>query len=183
MILIFLLCTLPYLMAATTKRTQVADLKQQVDAGITRHLAMSRELPNWLDEYDTKKIDLENVMNETTICTRRAWIREKIRVLEELYEKIELTWDLKGEQLVTLTHVLHHENYTNTALKDFGHDNENDEECAEVLKSLGHYIQLANETHVEEGNKIEIYIVELDYKLEWWRMQACDCIRTEWESW
>ena len=49
---------------------------------------MSRELPNWLDEYKTKEIDLENVMNETTICTRRAWIREKIRVLEELYEKV-----------------------------------------------------------------------------------------------
>ena len=49
---------------------------------------MSRELPNWLDEYETKKIDLENAMNATTICTRRAWIREKIRVLEELYEKV-----------------------------------------------------------------------------------------------
>ena len=49
---------------------------------------MSRELPNWLDEYETKKYDLEDVMNATTICTRRAWIREKIRVLEELYEKV-----------------------------------------------------------------------------------------------
>ena len=49
---------------------------------------MSRELPNWLDEYETKRIDLGNVMNETTICTRREWIREKIRVLEELYEKV-----------------------------------------------------------------------------------------------
>jgi len=167
-------------MAATTKRTQVADLKQQVDAGITRHLAMSRELPNWLDEYKTKEIDLENVMNETTICTRRAWIREKIRVMEDLYEKINLTWDLKGEQLVTLTQILHHENYTNTALKDFL---ENDKECEEVLKSLGHYIQLANETHVEEGNKIDIDKQELDDKLEWWRTQACDCIWTEWGSW
>jgi len=167
-------------MAATTKRTQVADLKQQVDAGITRHLAMSRELPNWLDEYKTKEIDLENVMNETTICTRRAWIREKIRVMEDLYEKINLTWDLKGEQLVTLTQILHHENYTNTALKDFL---ENDKECEEVLKSLGHYIQLANETHVEEGNKIDINKQELDDKLEWWRTQACDCIWTEWGSW
>ena len=70
------------------KRTQVADLKQHVDAGISRHLAMSRELPNWLDEYETKRIDLGNVMNETTICTRRAWIREKIRNLEELHEKV-----------------------------------------------------------------------------------------------
>ena len=49
---------------------------------------MSRELPNWLDEYKTKEIDLESVMNETTICTRRAWIREKIRVMEDLYEKV-----------------------------------------------------------------------------------------------
>ena len=49
---------------------------------------MSRELPNWLDEYETKKYDLEDVMNATTICTRRAWIREKIRVLEELYDKV-----------------------------------------------------------------------------------------------
>ena len=49
---------------------------------------MSRELPNWLDEYETKRTDLENVINATTICTRRAWIREKIRNLEELYEKV-----------------------------------------------------------------------------------------------
>ena len=49
---------------------------------------MSRDLPNWLDEDDTEKIDLENVMNETTICTRRAWIREKIKNLEELYDKV-----------------------------------------------------------------------------------------------
>ena len=90
---------------------------------------------------------------------------------------------MKGVQLVTLTQVLHHETYNNTGLKDFGSDDEDDEECAEVLKSLGHYIQLANETHVAEGNKIEIYIQELDYKLEWWRTQACNCIRTEWGSW
>ena len=51
-------------------------------------MAMSRELPNWLDEYETKRNDLENVMNATTICTSRAWIREKIRVLEELYDKV-----------------------------------------------------------------------------------------------
>ena len=27
-------------------------------------------------------------MNATTICTRRAWIREQIRNLEELYDKV-----------------------------------------------------------------------------------------------
>jgi len=169
-------------MAATT-RSQVADLKQQVDAGIARHLAMSRELPNWLDEYETKKFDLEDVMNATTICTRRAWIREKIRVLEELYEKIKFTWDLKGEQLDTLSEVLHHENYTNTALKGFSPDDENNKECEELLKSLDHYIKLANETHVEEGNLTEINKQTLDDQLEWWRTQACDCIWTEWGSW
>jgi len=182
MILIFIFCTLPCLMAATT-RSQVADLKQQVDAGIARHLAMSRELPNWLDEYETKKFDLEDVMNATTICTRRAWIREKIRVLEELYEKIKFTWDLKGEQLDTLSEVLHHENYTNTALKGFSPDDENNKECEELLKSLDHYIKLANETHVEEGNLTEINKQTLDDQLEWWRTQACDCIWTEWGSW
>jgi len=170
-------------MAATTKRSQVADLKQQVDAGIARHLAMSRELPNWLDEYETKKYDLEDVMNATTICTRRAWIREKIRVLEELYEKIKFTWDLKGEQLDTLSEVLHHENYTNTALKGFSPDDENNKECEELLKSLDHYIKLANETHAEEGNQTEINKQTLDDQLEWWRTQACDCIWTEWGSW
>ena len=71
------------------KRTQVAaDLKQQVDAGINRHHAMSRDLPNWLDEYETKRTDLETVMSPTTICTRRAWIREKIGKLEELNDKV-----------------------------------------------------------------------------------------------
>ena len=49
---------------------------------------MSRELPNWLDEYETKRTDLEKVMNAATVCTRRAWIREKIRKLEELYDKV-----------------------------------------------------------------------------------------------
>jgi len=122
-------------------------------------------------------------MNETTICTRRAWIREKIRNLEELYEKIKLAWDLKGEQLVEMTQVLHHGDYNTTGLKDFGPDDENDKECDQVLKSFDQYIKLANETHVEEGNQIEIYKQELDDKLEWWRTQACDCILTEWGSW
>ena len=90
---------------------------------------------------------------------------------------------MKGEQLVTLTHVLHHENYTNTGLKDFGHDDENDKECEKVLKSLDHYIKLANQTHVEEGKKMETYKKELDDQLEWWRTQACDCLWTEWGSW
>ena len=49
--------------------------------------------------------------------------------------QIKLTWDLKGEQLVTLTQVLHHETYNNTGLKDFGSDDEDDEECAEVSLS------------------------------------------------
>ena len=79
-----------------------------------------------------------------------------------------------------MTQILHHGTYNNTRLKDFGHD---DEECEEVLKPLGHYIKLANETHIEEGFKIESYIQELEYKLEWWRTQACDCIWTEWGSW
>ena len=90
---------------------------------------------------------------------------------------------MKGEQLVTMIQLLHHENYTNTGLKDFGSDDENDKECEKVLKSLDHYIKLANETHVEEGNQTEIYKQELDHQLKWWRTQACDCIWTEWGSW
>ena len=82
-----------------------------------------------------------------------------------------------------MTQVLHHGDYNTTGLKDFGPDNENDKECEQVLKSFDQYIKLANETHVEEGNQIEIYKQELDDKLEWWRTQACDCILTEWGSW
>ena len=51
---------------------------------------MSRELPNWLDEYETKRIDLENVMNETTICIKRNLIRDKIHELENLYGRVSI---------------------------------------------------------------------------------------------
>ena len=104
---------------------------------------------------------------------------------------------MKGEQLVTLTTVLHHGNYSNTGLKDFSYngttgldnyynntglkdsnntnsetdetdsDDEDDKECEEVLKSLDHYIKLANETHVEEGNRTQKYKKELDGQLKW----------------
>jgi len=197
-------------MAASGKRTRVADLKQQVDAGISRHIAMSRALPNWLDEYETKRTYLNGVISDTTICTRRTWIRGLITELEALNKTIKLAWDLKEEQLATLTEVLYHGNYSNTGLKDFSYngttgynnyynntglnntnsetdetdsEDEDDKECEEVLKSLDHYIKLANETHVEEGNRTERYQKELADWLEWWRTQPCDCIWSDWGPW
>jgi len=210
MILIFILCTLPGLMAASGKRTRVADLKQQVDAGITRHIAMSRALPNWLDQYETKRTYLNGVISNTTICTRRTWIRGLITELEALNKTIKLAWDLKEEQLATLTTVLYHGNYSNTGLKDFSYngttgynnyynntglnntnsetdetdsEDEDDKECEEVLKSLDHYIKLANETHVEEGNRYKDYEEELADWLKWWKTQTCDCIWSGWTDW
>jgi len=197
-------------MAASGKRTRVADLKQQVDAGITRHLVMSRDLPTWLDEYETKRTYLSGVISNTTICTNRTWIRGLIDELEALNKTIKLAWDLKEQQLDSLTKVLYHGNYSNTGLKDFSYngttgynnyynntglnstnsetdetdsEDEDDKECEEVLKSLDHYIKLANETHVEEGNRTERYQKELADWLEWWRTQPCDCIWSDWGPW
>ena len=64
------------------------ELKQQVDEGITTHKAMARDLPAWLDEYETLRMELDPVMNENTICNRRNWIRQKLRALEDLEEKV-----------------------------------------------------------------------------------------------
>ena len=66
------------------------ELKQQVDEGIANHKAMARDLPAWLDEYETLRMELDQVMNENTICNRRNWIRQKIRALEILYEKVSI---------------------------------------------------------------------------------------------
>ena len=66
------------------------ELKQQVDEGITTHKAMARDLPAWLDEYETLRMELEQVMDENTICNRRNWIRQKIRALEDLDAKVSI---------------------------------------------------------------------------------------------
>ena len=65
-------------------------LKNRVDDGITTHKAMARDLPNWLNTFETKKLELDGVMNETTICTRRNLIRDKIHELELLYGKVSI---------------------------------------------------------------------------------------------
>ena len=78
-----------------------------------------------------------------------------------------------------LIEVLHLDTYETTKLKDF----KGKEECQSVLKSLDDYIILANQTHIEEGNKTETYKQEIDIKLDWWKTQKCDCIWKEWGSW
>ena len=92
-----------------------------------------------------------------------------------------MSWQLKGDQLDALEHVLNHGTFNTTKLKDY--EANSTEECQDVLKSLDGYITLANVTHEEEGNKTQKYREELDIQINWWRTQRCDCIWSEWGNW
>ena len=65
-------------------------LKNRVDDGITTHKAMARDLPDWLNTIETKKLELDLLMNETTICIKRNLIRDKIHELENLYGRVSI---------------------------------------------------------------------------------------------
>ena len=89
-----------------------------------------------------------------------------------------MAWDLKGEQLVTLTDILHHEKYNVTGLKNYTQKASED-----VCKSLEEYLVVANTTHEEEGITIKTYKDFHDTKLDWWENQPCDCNWSMWKSW
>ena len=88
-----------------------------------------------------------------------------------------MAWDLKGEQLETLTDILHHEKYNVTGLKKFTKESE------DVCESLETYLVEANRTHEEEENTVRNFKKVHDVKLNWWETQPCNCIWSNWGSW
>ena len=91
--------------------------------------------------------------------------------------QIKLSWDLKGEQLVELTEILHHTKYNTTGLENFKHE---EEDCKKPLQD---YIQGANTTHIEEAKMIREFETYISDNLQRWEEHPCDCVWGEWEEW
>ena len=87
-----------------------------------------------------------------------------------------MAWHLKQEQLVELNEVLHHENYTDTALAK-------GDETAEVCAGLNDYIIKVNaSTHVFKI-EIDVHIQEvMDLKIQM-DTAPCPCEWATWSEW
>ena len=94
-----------------------------------------------------------------------------------LHLKVEMAWHLKQEQLTELYSILHHENYSDTALA------KGDDEVEDLCAGLNEYIIKANETAQKE-------IIEIDDHKQvviYWKAriddEPCSCEWAEWSEW
>ena len=87
-----------------------------------------------------------------------------------------MAWHLKQEQLVELNEILHHENYTDTALAK---DNETAEVCAGLndyiirVNASTHVFKIEVDTHVQE-------VIDLKNKMD---TAPCPCEWATWSEW
>jgi len=168
------------------EQDSLAALKQRIDEGMELHRVMGRELPDWMNQFvqDQGILDQDWTLTNEEICEvdvdtltrpKLEEIEQMIKNLTSLYDKIKLTWDLKGEQLSTLEDILHQEKYGNTGLKKY--------EAEDCTKPLADYIQNANATHEEERRTIEDYKTYVDETLKKWEDHPCNCFWAQWEEW
>ena len=88
-----------------------------------------------------------------------------------------MAWYLKQDQLKELYSVLHHENYTDTALAK-----ENDQ-VEDLCSGLNEYIIKANETAQEEKIKLDAHLEIVIYWKAKMDNEPCPCVWGEWSAW
>ena len=88
-----------------------------------------------------------------------------------------MAWHLKQEQLKELNSVLHHENYTDTALS------KGDDQIEELCKGLNDYIIKANASTHQFKLEIDVHlqeVINLKVKMD---KEPCPCEWGNWSEW
>merc|ERR1712029_343033 len=168
--------------AATNHHTKdvsnrVIELKGIIEKGKFEKDATDRELYQyWGDFRDQEKIFNENF--DKWICTENETeLRAIHSEMDRLVQKALGALDSKQMQLKELYQILHHENYTDTALAK-GKDN-----ITEECEALDKYITKANETAQEEKKELDVHEVEvIDYKFKI-DNHTCPCVLATWSGW
>ena len=94
-----------------------------------------------------------------------------------MYLQVEMSWHLKQEQLHELFSILHHENYTDTALAK-GND-----QVEDVCAGLNEYITKANETAQDERIQIDNHLQIVIYWKARIDSEPCPCVWEAWSEW
>jgi len=156
---------------------RVIELREIIEKGKYEKDATDRDLYQYWSGFR----DQEKMFNETFdkwICTENETeLRAIHSEMDRLVQKALIAWDLKQAQLKELYSILHHENYTETALAN-GKNNITDE-----CKALDKYITKANETAQDEKKELDVHVLEvIDYK-DKIDNHTCPCVWAPWSAW
>jgi len=151
------------------------ELKNIMEMGKLKNEVVDRDINQYWAEFQSEKTLFESKFDEL-ICTKPEELRAIHHEMDIFIQKTVMAWHLKQEQLVELNEILHHENYTDTALAK-------GDETAEVCAGLNEYIIKVNasthvfkievDTHVQE-------VIDLKYKMD---TAPCPCEWAAWSEW
>merc|ERR1712029_155578 len=168
--------------AATNHHTKdasnrVIELKGIIEKGKFEKDATDRELYQyWGDFRDQEKIFNENF--DRWICTVNETELTAIHSeMDRLVQKALGALDSKQMQLKELHSILHHENYTETALAK-GKDN-----ITEECEALDKYITKANQTAQEEKKELDVHELDVIVYKEKIDNYTCPCLWATWSEW
>ena len=68
---------------------RVAQLKQQIDEGITLHGDLDRDLHSWWSKFNASYATLDSAMNKETACEQRDLNKQQIDHLTDLVKKVK----------------------------------------------------------------------------------------------
>jgi len=151
------------------------ELKNIMEMGKLKNEVVDRDINQYWAEFQSEKTLFESKFDEL-ICTKPEELREIHHEMDIFIQKTVMAWHLKQEQLVELNEILHHENYTDTALAK-------GDDTAEVCAGLNDYIIKVNasthvfkielDTHVQE-------VIDLKNKMD---TEPCPCEWATWSEW
>jgi len=153
-------------------------LKGNIEKGKAGKDATDRDLYHHWDGFlDKEKKFHENY--DQWICTENE--KELRAMTNEMDLKLKYASDasdLKQEQLDQIKAILHHENFTETALAKHSKDNITDE-CANLDK----YINDANKKAQDEEEQLEKHKQEVSNYKDKIEEHTCPCVWAAWNNW
>jgi len=162
---------------------RVIELRGIIEKGKSEKDSTDRDLYQYLSDFQEQEKKFNDQFQELICTLNESQLSDIIDEMNKLQDQAQMAWDLKQKQLTDLDEILHHENYTDTALANNEDDAKKEDDVQKECASLAAYLGKANETaqaELMELDKHEEEVTKLQNKLE---DCVCPCVWGVWSDW
>merc|ERR1712029_1332178 len=162
---------------------RVIELRGIIEKGKSEKDSTDRDLYQYLSDFQEQEKKFNDQFQELICTLNESQLSDIIDEMNKLQDQAQMAWDLKQKQLTDLDEILHHENYTDTALANNEDDAKKEDDVQKECASLAAYLGKANETaqaELMELDKHEEEVEKLQNKLE---DCVCPCVWGVWSDW
>jgi len=162
---------------------RVIELRGFIEKGKSEKDSTDRDLYQYLSDFQEQEKRFNEQFQELICTLNESQLSDIIDEMNKLQDQAQMAWNLKQKQLTDLYDILHHENYTDTALANIEDDAQKEDDVQKECASLAAYLTKANETAQAELNELDKHeqeVEKLQNKLE---DCVCPCVWGVWSDW